>query len=55
MEIFADLENEVLPLTQPAPETVVDVILPSYDKPTGGPVRRVSVDEYMATRRGKVG
>jgi hypothetical protein len=55
VDIFNDLETENLPLTQPAPETKIDVRLPVYEKPLAGPVRHISVDEYLATRRSRVG
>lgn len=55
VELFQDLENGEKPLYYVAPETKIEVRLPSYDKPEAGPVRRVSVDEYMATRRQKAG
>lgn len=55
VELFQDLESGEIPIYQEAPETRIDVVLPSYDKPSAGPVRHVSVDEYLATRRQKVG
>lgn len=55
VDIFQDFENGEKPLYYVAPETKIDVRLPSYDKPEAGPVRRVSADEYLATRRSKVG
>lgn len=55
VEIFNDLESGEMPLYQTAPETTVDVRLPKYDKPEAGPVRHVSVDEYLATRRPRAG
>lgn len=55
VDIFQDLENGEKPLYYVAPETKIDVRLPSYDKPEAGPVRRVPVDEYLATRRSRAG
>lgn len=55
VEIFKDLETGDTPLFYVAPETTIDVRLPKYDKPEAGPVRHVSVDEYMATRRQRAG
>lgn len=55
VEIFQDLESGEIPIYQEAPETQIDVRLPSYDKPSAGPVRLVSVDEYLATRRSRAG
>lgn len=55
VKVFQDLESGEIPIYQEAPETHVDVLLPTYDKPSAGPVRHVSVDEYLATRRQKAG
>lgn len=44
-----------IPLYHEAPEVVEYVRLPTYEGPLSGPVRSVSVDEYLATRRRKVG
>lgn len=55
VEIFQDLASGEIPLYHEAPETVEFVRLATYDKPSAGPVRHVSVDEYLATRRQKAG
>lgn len=55
VDIFQDLENGDIPIFHEAPETIEFVRLASYDKPSSGPVRHVSVDEYLATRRQKAG
>jgi hypothetical protein len=55
VQIFQDLESGAEPLYYETPETFIDVRLPSYDKPKGGPVRSVPIAEYLATRRSKAG
>lgn len=55
VDIFEDLSSGETPLFYVAPATTIDVRLPKYDKSEAGPVRHVSVDEYLATRRQKAG
>jgi hypothetical protein len=55
VEIFQDLESGETPIYHVAPTTHTEVVLPKYEKPAAGPVRSVSVDEYLATRRSRAG
>jgi hypothetical protein len=55
VDIFQDLENGNIPIFYEAPQTTEFVRLSTYEKPAAGPVRHVSVDEYLATRRERAG
>lgn len=51
VEIFQDLADEALPLYQPKSEVITEVLLPKYEGVRAGPVKSLTSEEYLATKR----